>query len=70
MNIGDRLREMRQDMFMTQVDLAIKSGVSRPTIIALESGKAEDARVSTLVALAKALETTVDKFFYPDCSND
>lgn len=50
-------------MKMRQETLAEKSNVSRATISALENGKCQDALVSTLAAIATALETDVDSFF-------
>ncbi len=35
----NRLRELRENMDMTQEDLAARAGVSRQTIISLEKGK-------------------------------
>ena len=55
---------------MTQDELAQKSGVSRQTISSIETGKYENVLVGTLAAIATALDTTVDKIFYPECPND
>lgn len=62
--MGFKVKEAREEKRMTQEELAEKSGVSRVTIIAIESGKSVDVKVSTLVKLADALETTVDKIFF------
>lgn len=64
------IKERREELGMTQEELAEKSGVSRQTISALELGKANDVLVGTLAAVAKALNTTVDDFFCSDCSSD
>jgi len=50
---------------MTQEELAAKSGVSRATISALENGK-PISTTKTLVNIAKALGTSVDKIFFED----
>ena len=68
--MGYRIKERREALGMTQEQLAEKSGVSRQTISALESGKSENVLVGTLAAIATALDTTVDKFFCPQCPND
>ena len=52
------------------IPFAEKSGVSRQTISSIETGKADNVLVSTLAAIAVALDTTVDKIFYPECPND
>lgn len=51
----DRLRQVREARFLTQADLAERSGVSRQTINRLEQGEIE-ARFKTLRQLADALE--------------
>lgn len=68
--MGYRIRERREELQMTQEQLAEKSKVSRQTISAIETGKADNVFVSTLAAIAVALDTTVDKIFYPECPND
>ena len=68
--MGYSIKERREQMNMTQEELAKKSGVSRQTISALESGKSENVLVGTLAAIASALDTTVDQFFFGQCPND
>lgn len=58
-----KVREYRKKAGMTQEELAAKSGVSRATIWALEQGKRDVVKSSTLVKLANALGTTVSKIF-------
>ena len=70
MQMGVRIRERREELRMTQEELANKSGISRQTISSLETGKYDNALFGTLAAIAMALDTTVDKIFYPDCPND
>lgn len=65
--MGYRIRERREELKMSQEELAEKSGISRPTISAIENGKDKSVLTGTLIALAKALDTTVDKIFYPEC---
>lgn len=64
--MGYRIKERREELKMTQEELAQKSGVSRQTISSIENEKYENVLVGTLAAIASALETTVDKIFYPD----
>jgi DNA-binding XRE family transcriptional regulator len=68
--MGYKIRERREELRMTQDELAQKSGVSRQTISSIETGKYENVLVGTLAAIASALDTTVDKIFYPECPND
>ncbi|MBR6707912.1 MAG: helix-turn-helix transcriptional regulator [Clostridia bacterium] len=61
--MGYRVKDVREEMRMTQEELAEKSGVSRATIIAIERDETKDVKASTLLKLAQALGTTVDKLF-------
>ena len=63
--MGYKIKERREELRMSQEELSEKSGVNRTTISAIETGKAEQVMTGTLVALARALETTVDKIFLP-----
>lgn len=64
--MGYKIKEVREAKKMTQEELAEKSGVSRGTISALENGTMRTTMTKTLVALARALETTVDQIFFAD----
>ena len=68
--MGIKIKERREELGMTQEELAQKSGVSRQTISSIETGKNENVLVGTLASIATALETTVDKIFYPECPNN
>ena len=57
--IGDKIRERRKELHMTQKTLAKESYVSRTRLSAIENGTCNDVRVSTLSAIADALKTTV-----------
>ncbi len=62
--MGYRLKEIREEKGITQEELEKKSGVSRQTISAIENNDDYQAKTGTLLALAKALDTTVDKLFF------
>ena len=62
--MGYKSKELREAMKMTQEELAEKSGVSRGTISALENGIDRTTTSKTLVKLAQALDTTVDRIFF------
>ena len=64
--MGYRVKEYREQRNMTQEELERRSGVSRQTISAIENNKvkAEDVKVGTLMALASALDTTIDCLFF------
>lgn len=60
------IKEAREAAKLTQEELAKKSGVSRGTISALENGTTKITTTKTLVNIAKALNTTIDKIFFAD----
>lgn len=64
--MGYRLKEIREQKNMTQEELEKLSGVSRQTISAIENTSGYQAKVGTLMALAKALDTTVDNIFFAE----
>jgi DNA-binding XRE family transcriptional regulator len=61
-----KIKELRESMNMTQEELAEKSGVSRATICALESGAVRTTTTKTLIKIAQALSTTIDQIFFAD----
>ena len=60
---GNRIRERRIALKMTQDELHHKSGISRATISALENGDVANVKVSTLKALAVALKCKPHSLF-------
>lgn len=64
--MGYMIKEMREAAQLTQEELAKRSGVSRGTISALENGTTKTTTTKTLVNIAKALNTTIDKIFFAD----
>lgn len=64
--MGFKLKEVREAKRMTQEELETKSGVSRQTISAIENNRCGDVKAGTLVAIAKALGTTIDAIFFSE----
>lgn len=64
--MGYRIKEARDEARMTQEELAAKSGISRTTISGLENGTVRSTSTKTLVKIATALGTTVDRIFFAD----
>ncbi len=61
----NRVRYYREQKNMSQEQLSKKSGISRPTISAIENNDKYDIKIGTMVAIADALEQKVeDVFFY------
>lgn len=65
-----KLEEIRKAKGLSRRELAEKSGVKEMTIVFLENGKNDpkNAKLSTLVKLAKALKCKV-RDFYPQEKN-
>lgn len=64
--MGYKIKEYREAIKMSQEELAERSGVSRGTISALENGSAKNTTSKTLLKLAEALGTSVDKIFFTE----
>jgi len=64
--MGNRLKEVREEKGITQEELERLSGVSRQTISAIENNPDYQAKSGTLIALAKAMGTTVDRIFFAE----
>lgn len=59
-----RIKQLRRERGMSQTELARRAGVSRQTIILLESGVAKNTTTRTIAGIADALDTTADALFY------
>lgn len=53
------IKSIRESLGMTQIELSRKSGVTRATISKLESGEEVEVKISTLKAIASALNREV-----------
>ena len=62
--MGYKIKEMRENLRMSQEELSRKSGVSRTTISALENDIEKTTSTKTLLKIAQALGTTVDQLFF------
>jgi len=63
MIIGDRIRAIREEKQICQVDLAVRAGLLRGYLSQIEDGKAVPD-VGTLDRIAAALEVPLHKLFY------
>ena len=61
--MSNKLKQRREELAMTQEELAKKSGVSRGTICALEKDENKNATTGTLAKLAVALNIRVEELF-------
>src|SRR5215470_5143572 len=58
--VGERVRQRRKALGMTQEQLEAASGVPQGSISRIESGTAEDVYASTVLGFAKALRVSAD----------
>jgi len=58
-----RIKERREELKMAQSELVEKTGLSRATISLLENGGDIDIKISTLKALADALDCPPSSLF-------
>lgn len=58
-----KIKAFREELKMSQQELAIRSGVSRATISGLESGTLTVTTTETLIKIAKALNKKVSDIF-------
>ena len=56
---ADKIRAYQAAKQLTDKELAAKAGLGRTTVSLLSNGKLPDPRLSTLEAIANALDTTV-----------
>jgi transcriptional regulator with XRE-family HTH domain len=63
MIIGDRIRAIREQRQLCQVDLAVRAGLLRGYLSQVEGGEAVPA-IGTLERIAAALEVPLHKLFY------
>ena len=60
--IRNRVKQYRDQAGMTQLELAVKAGMTPPAVSEIEAVKREPV-LFTALKLARALETTVDDLF-------
>lgn len=65
--LGERLRSLREQRGLTQAALAQQAGVSRQLVGAVEAGR-HLPRIDAAVALARALQTTVEALLSADAA--
>lgn len=58
--LGKRIQAIRKAREMSQAQVSDKSGLSIDTLTRLETGKGQEPKLSTLIALAEALETSLN----------
>lgn len=64
--MANKLKEMRYKRMLSMSELSRRSGVSRPTIWALETQPDKVVTSKTMAALARALEMPEKDIFFTD----
>lgn len=59
--MGEKIRKRRIELNMTQAELAERLGVSRVQVSYLETGARKVVKVGTLMAIASALDISIDE---------
>lgn len=59
--MGEKIRKRRIELNMTQAELADRLGVSRVQVSYLETGARKVVKVGTLMAIASALDISIDE---------
>ena len=62
--MGYNIKNRREELRMTQDELAKKSGVSRQTISSIEKNAGRNTSTKTLQRIANALGLTVSELFF------
>lgn len=66
MKLQYRIKEYRETLKMSQVELAEKANVSRTIISGLESGSISVTTTDTLLKIARALGKKVSEIFFEE----
>ena len=64
--MGLKIKELREQLGMTQEELAFKADVCRATICEIENNPHKKPTVRTLEKLANAMGVTLDRIFFED----
>ncbi len=63
MNLGDRIRQLREECSLTQGQLAQDSAVSQGYLSQLENGEVKNPSAAVLLRVAKAMRVNADELF-------
>ncbi len=63
MNLGDRIRELREEFGLTQGQLATHSAVSQGYLSQLENGEVKNPSAAVVLRVAQAMEVDPDELF-------
>lgn len=58
--LAEKIQKRMDELDMTQADLARKTGLTTANVAYIVNGKTKDPRLSSVVAIAMALEVSLD----------
>lgn len=61
--VGKRIKEFRKKSGLTQLQLAIKTGLAMTSIANLEQGVVKEPSIQTMAKIADALGLSLDELF-------
>jgi transcriptional regulator with XRE-family HTH domain len=64
MSVSYKIKKLREDLKISQEELAVKSGVSRTIISGLETGAISETSTATLKKLATFFNVKVSDLFF------
>ena len=64
-SLGRRIKKIRQDKNLVQLDLEVKAGISRSDISKIENGL-KNIEFITIIKIAEALDVEVVELFRPE----
>lgn len=67
--MGTRIKKIREQLGMTQEELAVKAGLCRATLSAIESDPQKKPTLRTLEKLARVLGVSLDQIFFEEDGN-
>lgn len=67
--MNNKVKEFRENMHMTQSELATRSGISRTTISLIETHKLDNIESKTMLAIAIALNCDIGDIFFKETVN-
>ncbi|WP_334472139.1 helix-turn-helix domain-containing protein [Arsenophonus sp. PmNCSU2021_1] len=65
-HLGERIKNIRGMLNLSQQDLAEKSGISKTQISRIESGEQNNPQIRTVISISTALNLTIEELIFGD----
>ncbi|MFS1582506.1 MAG: helix-turn-helix domain-containing protein [Candidatus Arsenophonus phytopathogenicus] len=63
-HLGERIKNIRGTLNLSQQDLAEKSGISKTQISRIENGEQNNPQIRTVISIATALNLTIEELIF------